>query len=275
MRIRESDILHRLCCGFMKLITLNIWGGQVFEPLMQFVKKHARDTDIFCFQEVLFGPHTTFTPIHKARNNIFSEIEKLLPEFVALRYYAPEEALHFQSELLQGDTRAGQAIFVRKSFKVTDNGGFRSYQGAPPTGSEFGGKITGSCQWISLQASQTTDVTILNLHGLWQKDTNKVDTPARLLQSQVLQDFLNAKNNKTILCGDFNLIPHGESIKLLERGMVNLVKKFGVTSTRSNLYRKPEKFADYILVAPNVDVHRFEVLQDEVSDHLPLLLKFE
>ena len=35
----------------MKLITLNIWGGHVHEPLHTFIKQHA-DTDIFCFQEI-------------------------------------------------------------------------------------------------------------------------------------------------------------------------------------------------------------------------------
>ena len=36
----------------MKLISLNIWGGTIFEPLMKFIDKESADTDIFCFQEV-------------------------------------------------------------------------------------------------------------------------------------------------------------------------------------------------------------------------------
>ncbi len=39
----------------MKLITLNTNGGRVFEPLMNFIKTHSSDTDIFCFQEVFNG----------------------------------------------------------------------------------------------------------------------------------------------------------------------------------------------------------------------------
>ena len=35
----------------MKLITLNIWGGHVRNPLMEFVSSHS-DIDIFCLQEV-------------------------------------------------------------------------------------------------------------------------------------------------------------------------------------------------------------------------------
>ncbi len=57
--------------------------------------------------------------------------------------------------------------------------------------------------------------------------------------------------------------------------MRNLVKEYRVTSTRSQLYKKPDKFADYILVSPEVIVEDFKVLEEEMSDHLPLLLTFQ
>jgi len=39
----------------MTIITLDIWGGKVREPLLEFFRAHASDTDIFCLQEVFFG----------------------------------------------------------------------------------------------------------------------------------------------------------------------------------------------------------------------------
>jgi len=258
----------------MKLITLNVWGGKVFKPLMDFLEKYEKETDIFCFQEVLFGSKKNFTPFYKARINIFDEIEKRLPGFVALTYPAPEDVTYFQSELLPDNTHPGQAIFVRKSLEVCDTGGFRGYPGKYPVGVEFGGKITGSCQWASIKGEGSGEITIMNLHGLWQKDTHKADTPARLSQSGILRNFLNSRKGKKILGGDFNLNPDGKSIKILEKNMINLIKKFGFTSTRSGYYTNRGKFADYILVSPDVAVNHFEVLQNEVSDHLPLLLEF-
>ncbi len=56
--------------------------------------------------------------------------------------------------------------------------------------------------------------------------------------------------------------------------MRNLIKEHGITSTRSHHYTKPVKFADYAIVSKDLDVIKFEVLQDPVSDHLPLLLEF-
>ena len=53
--------------------------------------------------------------------------------------------------------------------------------------------------------------------------------------------------------------------------MCNLVKAYGITSTRSLLYKRPDRFADYVLVSPEVQVEHFQVLDEVVSDHLPLL----
>ena len=34
----------------MKLLTLNVWGGKIYEPLIKFIKQAAVDTDIFVFK---------------------------------------------------------------------------------------------------------------------------------------------------------------------------------------------------------------------------------
>lgn len=259
----------------MKLITLNTWGGIVYEPLLAFIEKYADSTDIFCFQEMIFGPKAEFSEETKIRLNLFSEIEKLLPDFIPYNYLAPDHALHFQFELLPSDTRAGQTIFVRKTLSVKNQGAFRCYTNDDTPGAILGGKITGSCEWVELQTTENENLTILNLHGLWQEKSQKADTPERFTQSEIIKKFLSSRPGKKILCGDFNLIPTGESIKMLEENMVNLVKTHNITSTRSSFYTKPGKLADYILISPEIQVEKFKVLQDEVSDHLPLFLEFK
>jgi endonuclease/exonuclease/phosphatase family metal-dependent hydrolase len=47
-----------------------------------------------------------------------------------------------------------------------------------------------------------------------------------------------------------------------------------VTSTRTSLYPRAERFADYVFVSAGVDVLEFGALPDEVSDHAPLSLGF-
>ncbi len=253
----------------MKLITLNIWGGALYEPLAAFIKHWSPEIDIFCFQEVLFGSTPTFTPVHKGRSNIFSEISSWLPGFASYQHFAP--STHFQTEPIA--FRAGQAIFTKSSLEIRSNGGFLCYKGKPPIETTKGGKLTGNCQWIDI-ADGNSAITIANLHGLWQEGSHKADTPERLTQSRIVKQFLDGRTGKKILCGDFNLLPDGQSIKILEDGMKNLIKDYQIQSTRSSLYKKEIKFANYILVSPEVKVKDFRVLSDEVSDHLPLYLEF-
>lgn len=116
--------------------------------------------------------------------------------------------------------------------------------------------------------------TLINFHGLWNGH-GKLDTEDRLKQSLKVRKFLDGLNAKrSVLMGDFNLLPDTESLAILEKGMKNLIKDYGITSTRSHYYKKEIKFADYALVSPDINIKKFEVLQDTVSDHLPLLLEF-
>jgi hypothetical protein len=51
-------------------------------------------------------------------------------------------------------------------------------------------------------------------------------------------------------------------------------KPFSVINFMTSLYPRAERFADYVLVSPGVDVLKFGALPDEVSDHAPLSLEF-
>ena len=92
------------------------------------------------------------------------------------------------------------------------------------------------------------------------------------MSNKILEKTKDFKN--VILAGDFNLRPDTKSIKMLEADMKNLIIEYGVKSTRSNLHKRPEKFADYIMVSDKIKVNNFEVIYRHVSDHLPLLLDF-
>jgi endonuclease/exonuclease/phosphatase family metal-dependent hydrolase len=77
--------------------------------------------------------------------------------------------------------------------------------------------------------------------------------------------------------GDFNLEMKTKAVCDLENAMKNLVKEYGFTTTRNHYYENyvTVPFSDYAFVSNDVEVKNFEVLQDEVSDHLALSLEFE
>lgn len=113
---------------------------------------------------------------------------------------------------------------------------------------------------------------IANVHGLWN-GKGKSDTEGRLEQGRRIHDFIERHPEQIIIVGDFNLDPDTKSLAITEAGMRNLIKEYGITSTRTSLYTKEGKFADYALVSPGVNVLDFKVLPDEVSDHAALYLE--
>lgn len=255
----------------MKLIPLNIWGGRLFEPLMAFLRERAGGTDILCFQEVFHTPTDRKTDAEGARVNILAEIKEVLPGFQA--FYAPAQENCDSLGFVDYNLSLGLAMFVRKEIKVEEHGDTFVYLSKNSRKDDHT-SLGRNLEYITFIINKGK-FAVFNLHGLWN-GKGKTDTEDRIDQSRKTKDFMNKfKGRKKILCGDFNLLPETESLSILNEGMRNLVGEFGVTSTRSRFYTRPDKFADYILVSPEVEVKNFEVFDDEVSDHLPLLLEFQ
>lgn len=256
----------------MKLISLNIWGGKVYEPLIKFLESHSDDVDIFCFQEMF---HTESDRIESRgiRANIYDEIKRALPGHKG--YFAPAQDGFDLEGKVDFNISTGNATFVRNTIPVLKSGDVFVY-GTRNCVEDFKDKMNFPREVLYVQVQLGNQpVAILNFYGLWDGG-GKVDTENRLNQSKNVRRLMESfRDSKIILCGDFNLLPTTRSLAMLGKDMRNLIKEYKVTSTRSNLYTKPEKFADYIIVSPDMKVNDFQVLQDEVSDHLPLLLDFE
>lgn len=86
--------------------------------------------------------------------------------------------------------------------------------------------------------------------------------------------ILKYLGGEKIVVGDFNLDPDTKSLGILERNLRNLIKEYDVPTTRSTLYTRKSKFADYVLVSPGVKIIDFHVSNVAVSDHLPMILEF-
>ena len=242
----------------MKLITLNIWGGHVREPLHQFISNH-QNIDIFCFQEVYHNAKEMITvEDRKVSLNIFSELQALLPDHVG--YFKPAV-----------DGIYGISMFINKQIEVREEGDYvihdnPKYVGRGPAHSRI-------LQWAKCCIDGNA-YTIINVHGLWN-GMGKTDTAERIAQSEKIKQFMQNTQDRKVLCGDFNLTPNTQSLKIIADVMNNLIDKYKITSTRTSYYPKDEKFADYIFTSPDIQVNQFSVLSDEVSDHSPLLVDFD
>ena len=234
----------------MKIIFLNIWQGNCWDKLQNFIRKQSDSTNAFCFQEVSPGN--------------FQRIQSLLPEFSG--YHACRDKPRHDGLWY------GQATFVKQDVKVlySDNVTiFKRYKNKPGFMLCEKLSVDGQILWTG------------NIHGI-SKPGNKFDTKIRLKQSQIITDFFKDKS-PVIFGGDFNLFPETKSIKEFENlSYRNLIREFNIKATRNrlsweNLKKGEEKqhYADYVFTSPGLKVSSFEVPDMEISDHLPMVLDFE
>ena len=250
----------------MKLISLNAWVGRAGkEKLLDFFKKY-KDIDVFCLQEIWQGGDHAMEYYANAwgkgiTNTLIIDVSKILNNHSVFFYPSHEDFY-------------GLTIFSKKDLHIVEEGEIFVHRTKKDGFDKEDVNHARNLQYVTIETPEGLR-TILNFHGLWNGQ-GKEDTSERLLQSDNIVNFLKNIQNPYILCGDFNLLPATESLKKIEvLGLKNLIKEFGITSTRSSHYTKPIKFADYTFVSPEIKVNEFKMLPDEVSDHLAMYLDFQ
>lgn len=250
----------------MRLITLNTWGGKLSQELIGFINQHRDTVDIFCFQEVFNGEAAKDA---EYLTNIVTSVDYHLLEHLSQALFEFNKSFCPVYRHIYG-----LAIFTKKNLEVVAEGEVTLFENNNfPNPQEPDADHTRKMQWVKLRTDDKKEVAIFNLHGCWVSG-DKQDNPARLKQSDIVVQELVKVSGPKILCGDFNLNPQTESVAKIDKLMTNLVKQYDVKTTRTSLYTKSEKFADYIFTSPEIGVEDFKVLPDVVSDHCPLLLEF-
>lgn len=241
------------------------------DPLIEFIKNSANNTDVFCFQELFFGDKPG-NDVGASQANLAQELAKALPDFIMYPRLAPKGS-YFMNQLPVSPI--GQAIFIRKNISILEEGGFFTYPADSPIAPVL--NHSGNFQYLKVVVNNE-EFLIGNLHGLWQT-SGKRDTPERFEQSKFLIDFYKSQTGKKIICGDFNLRPETKSISTLEENFKNLIKIYNIKSTRNHFYKDADKYSDYIsdyvFISQDIDVKDFRVLNNIVSDHLAIKLGFD
>ncbi len=209
-------------------------------PIADFITANI-DADIFCLQE--------------AESEMLAIADSLLPNHTKLyneKYVAEYD--HFN-----------QAIYVANDITIQDSGELLRAD-----------NLHGLANYIQIMIDGEP-LYICNVHGT-PKPSDKLDTQARVSQSQILIDFFADKPGQKIIGGDFNLLPINQSIKAFaQAGYKDLISDYGITSTRNHISweKYPDSkqyFADYVFVSASVPVVSYQVPYNEVSDHLPQIL---
>lgn len=240
----------------MTILSLNVWGGQKREALLEFLSSHAGAVDVFCLQEMT----SASVPVeHKDRAvmtlDLAEQISQVLPDH-ELRL-APSRQQW--GELL--------VLAVQKTLPVLDQGHTKVVTNGPPNRPSSKGAYL---QFVRL-TGEHQPITIANLHGYWEPDEGE-DKPPRDEQVDNLVKFIDQQTNPVILCGDFNMNRNSRGIDRLSDRLTNLIRTHQVTTTRPAWNAYHGIVTDYMFVSPELPVRSFEVLTDDVSDHLALLV---
>lgn len=261
----------------MKLISLNTWGGRVFELLINFIKEQSQDTDIFCLQEIYDTPSGIKNHKDLIRANLLGELKKILFNF-QIFYFPILFGYDDTARKVDFELSYGQLIAVRKNIKIIfQKDYFISHWGYLDSIKKDFSDLTTPFQQVTIQYNDKI-YQIFNFHGT-PYPGSKLDTSLRLLEAEKIEKIIKKSKDPKILVGDFNLLPNTKSIAVHEQNMTNLIKKFNIKETRSNLnpyYGQSnfQRFADYTFVSPDVIISKFQVPNMEISDHLPMIIEF-
>lgn len=264
----------------LRIVSLNVWGGKLHAPLVDYLS--TVDADVLCLQEVVRTPgarsewltYRDGDTVLPQRANLFEEISAVLPGHDA--FFCPTA----RGVLFDGEesvfSEFGLATFIRRSHAVVGqaldfvHGTFSASGWGPHPRSR-------NAHCIRLFDYESgIPLTIAHMHGL-RDLAGKGDTPVRRRQADALAAIVRRVwpgSERLVVCGDFNVLPDSVTFEVLGGlGLTDLITSHGLTDTRTSYYGKQGRFADYVLVTPQVQVERFEaVAEPEVSDHRALLL---
>jgi endonuclease/exonuclease/phosphatase family metal-dependent hydrolase len=253
----------------MKLICLNTWGGRAGrDKLLAFLDAH-RDADFICLQEIWSAPYEGLEGVLAGGSPLVHDEIMVKGKQAIGALLSSHRAFFHPSHLAD----YGLMTLVSNDLEVVRSGDVFVHRERDFVPKGNLGHHARNVQFVTVRTPNGA-LTVLNFHGLWN-GLGKGDSDDRLAQSRRLIEVVAGRAEPFVLCGDFNLAPDTESLKMLEEaGARNLNAEFGAGATRTSLYAGPERFADYIFVSPGVTVSDFRVLPDEVSDHAPLMLEF-
>ena len=265
----------------MRIMCLNGWGGTLHAPLIAYLAAAA--PDVLCLQEVVHTPASakdwlTYRDgdhVLPQRANLFREVAAALPGHVATFCPAAEGVLWDGSESVP--SQWGLATFVHPSFPVIGQAQGFVHKAFSPHGYGDHPRPRNAHAVRLYDFARDAPVTIAHMHGL-RDLAGKMDSPERLAQAHRFAALIRQAaedGDRLVACGDFNVEPDSATFAVLaELGLTDLVTARGFAGTRTSHYRKPGRFADYMLVNAAVAVRRFEVVAEpEVSDHRPLVLE--
>lgn len=264
----------------MLLLSLNV---ALFETNNEKLSKFllTQPFDIICLQEVAASSDPIVSKEFLSKDSIDQATKKLKYSFFAPTWEVKDfhQKNFHQKEVFSFDfggfLKSGNLIKSR--FKILKKANiFVSCKKIKVTDwSHWPKNQSKAIQVVDLLLSNSKQIRILNYHGIWTRE--KIGNKETWEACKKINELAKAVDHPVIIVGDFNLFPNTESMRVF-KDFNSLVDIYSIQTTRpesNELNHLKRNVVDYILVSKGMKVNSFEVLDSNVSDHLPLVLDFE
>jgi|GEM_PF-4185751 len=292
----------------LNAIVGNNWGGRMGNELLSYTNERSTDTHILGFQEVNRNARTAFPGATYVTN--LRDFQKGLPAQIMINQYEMLEsvlsATHKGSFAAENNdtykcvtgaeypnTEYGNALFVSHDLMEIERG--EIFILGDYNVSLRNGSTSRVMPYVVFQWKRNMYLFAFE-HGVWYQDTvtksTKDDGPIRYAQSANILSAIERLVNKfaitrVIFGGDLNLDINTDAIMMLERGIHNgkmpfrnLIREMNILNTRvEGKYRDyhtlgASRYADYMFVSEEIQVHDLKLIGEKVSDHFHLQLQF-
>lgn len=260
----------------MKLLNINI--GIRMDNIQRVIEYiNQIDPDIIAIQEIIRPLENDV--FHKFRSK--EALDKALQQNYEYSFFGPlwvTDAIRVDNETIVDfgglAEQGNQVLSKHRITSATNEHYYKTYSYALDWSNWEKEDHGRALQVVEISYKNKT-FQILNLHGIWTKDKKGDDRTIK--QCEYIVRRAQSENVPTIIAGDFNLVPESDSIKIIDKEFRNLIKEYGIKSTRPDFEDEIDtgrNIVDYIFVNDKVITQGFEVDQVGISDHLPLLLEF-
>lgn len=221
----------------MKIIFLNVLYGQLKEPLREFLNKHVKNTDVFCFQE---------------SSEPFLEIARpILKDFES-------KTVH---KLVSSGDDFYQTIFVNKKFEM------KNYKTI----------FEGEDDMGLTNMAEVGNIHFINVHGVCRPgdkmdSPKRLEQSKRIIDEAKGLAIIGGDFNLMPNTESIEMFKKSGYLDLIKKyGIKATRNEFAWKKYPGHeLY-----FCDYVFVSPEIKVKSFEVPEMTISDHLPMILEIE
>lgn len=261
----------------MKLICLNI-GIKIANTQQVTAFLTEENADIIALQEVSRPLEDAVVSGYRSQPDIMAALSKTHPH----SFFGPlwvADAFRFDGDIERhfgGHIEQGNEIYSRFPIVAATNEHYHGHFEYMLNWANWKQTDHGRAVQVVELSVRGQALQILNLHGIWNQSRNGDERTMH--QCEYLVSAAARKNIPTIICGDFNLTPHSDSIQYLNKHFRNLTAEFNIRATRPDFKDSIDtgnETVDYIFVDKRIQVNHFSVPETNISDHYPLVLDFD